>query len=94
MESKSFLWGIICCIKQSTTHGKTNRDWWPNQLRLNILHQNSLRISMGANFNYAEEFKRNRFRTLKMILKKLSQLLKTGGLTWSYGPLFYPFSLA
>jgi catalase-peroxidase len=50
-ESVPFL-GIICCAKnKSTTHGKTNRDWWPNQLRLNILHQNSLENNpMGANW--------------------------------------------
>ena len=39
--------------------GTSNRDWWPNQLNLNILHQNSEKSSpMGKNFNYAEEFKK------------------------------------
>ena len=38
--------------------GRTNRDWWPNQLNLNILHQQSnLSNPMGEKFNYAEEFK-------------------------------------
>ena len=38
--------------------GTTNRDWWPNQLNLNILHQHSsLSNPMGQDFNYAEEFK-------------------------------------
>ena len=37
----------------------TNRDWWPNQLNLNILHQHSsLSDPMGEAFNYAEEFKK------------------------------------
>jgi catalase-peroxidase len=38
--------------------GMTNRDWWPNQLRLDILRQHSTRSNpMGGDFNYAEEFK-------------------------------------
>ena len=37
---------------------KSNADWWPNQLNLKILHQNSpLSDPMGKDFNYAEEFK-------------------------------------
>lgn len=39
-------------------HGTSNRDWWPNQLKLNILHQHSaLSNPMGEEFDYAEEFK-------------------------------------
>ena len=39
--------------------GRLNRDWWPNQLNLRILHQNSaLSNPMGEGFNYAEEFKK------------------------------------
>ncbi|HQP30916.1 MAG TPA: catalase-peroxidase, partial [Deltaproteobacteria bacterium] len=38
--------------------GTSNRDWWPNQLRLEILHQHSSKSNpMGEGFNYAEEFK-------------------------------------
>ena len=38
--------------------GRTNRDWWPKQLNLQILHQqSSLSNPMGEGFNYAEEFK-------------------------------------
>jgi catalase-peroxidase len=41
-----------------TAGGKSNRDWWPNQLNLKILHQHSnLSNPMGEAFNYAEEFK-------------------------------------
>ena len=37
---------------------RSNADWWPNQLNLNILHQHSpLSNPMGESFNYAEEFK-------------------------------------
>jgi catalase-peroxidase len=39
--------------------GTTNRDWWPNQLNLKMLHQNpKSRNPMGEDFNYAEEFKK------------------------------------
>ena len=46
--------------------GTSNRDWWPNQLNLKILHQHS-RMSnpMGAGFNYAEEFKKLDLEALK-----------------------------
>ncbi len=38
--------------------GTSNRDWWPNQLNLRILHQHSSKSNpMGEDFNYAEEFK-------------------------------------
>ncbi len=52
--------------------GATNRDWWPNQLNLNILHQHSsLSNPMGKNFNYAEEFKKLDFEGLKKDLYAL-----------------------
>ena len=77
--------------KQSTSHSKTNRDWWPNQLRLNILRQNSLENNpMGANFNYAEEFKKVDLETLKNDIK---EIITTSQDWWpadygSYGPFF------
>ncbi len=44
--------------KQVAGGGTSNRDWWPNQLNLHILHQHSsLSNPMGEDFNYAEEFK-------------------------------------
>ena len=44
--------------RHATTGARSNRDWWPNQLNLEILHQNSpLSNPMGKEFNYAEEFK-------------------------------------
>jgi catalase-peroxidase len=46
--------------------GTSNRDWWPNQLNLKILHQNSnLSNPMGEDFNYAEEFKKLDLEALK-----------------------------
>jgi catalase-peroxidase len=44
-------------IKQPAGSGTRNRDWWPNQLKLNILRQHSsLSNPMGESFNYAKEF--------------------------------------
>ncbi|MEW6051897.1 MAG: catalase/peroxidase HPI [Candidatus Zixiibacteriota bacterium] len=69
----------------------TNRDWWPNQLNLNILHQNSpLSNPMGEAFNYAEEFKS---LNLKAVKKDLEKLMTTSQDWWPadyghYGPLF------
>jgi catalase-peroxidase len=46
--------------------GTSNRDWWPNQLNLKILHQQSQKSNpMGEEFNYAEEFKKLNLETLK-----------------------------
>ena len=51
---------------------KSNRDWWPNQLNLNILHQySSLSNPMGKEFNYAEEFKKLDLKALKKDLYAL-----------------------
>lgn len=52
--------------------GTTNRDWWPNQLNLKILHQHSLKSNpMDKGFNYAEEFKKLDYKALKEDLYKL-----------------------
>ena len=52
--------------------GKSNRDWWPNQLNLKILHQHShLSNPMGEGFNYAEEFKKLDLAALKKDLYAL-----------------------
>jgi catalase-peroxidase len=47
---------IKCPVMSHTTVGtRSNRDWWPNQLNLKMLHQNSpLSDPMGEGFNYAE----------------------------------------
>ena len=45
--------------KEAARGRRSNRDWWPHQVRLDILHQHSsLSNPMGGAFNYAEEFKR------------------------------------
>jgi catalase-peroxidase len=71
--------------------GTSNRDWWPNQLNLKILHQNSsLSNPMGEDFNYAEEFKKLDLTALK---KDLYALMTASQDWWPadfghYGPLF------
>lgn len=71
--------------------GRTNRDWWPNQLNLNILHQQSnLSNPMGEKFNYAEEFKS---LDLDAVKKDLIALMTDSQDWWPadyghYGPLF------
>jgi len=71
--------------------GTKNRDWWPNQLKLNILRKNSsLSNPMGDDFNYAQEFKSLDLKALKDDLHKLM----TDSQDWwpadfgHYGPLF------
>jgi len=71
--------------------GPSNRDWWPNQLRLEILHQQSSKSNpMGEVFNYAKEFKSLDFKALK---KDLRELMTKSQDWWPadfghYGPLF------
>ena len=56
----------------TTAAGRSNRDWWPNQLNLRILHQHSaLSNPMGADFNYAEAFKALDLQALKADLYAL-----------------------
>ncbi len=71
--------------------GTKNRDWWPNQLKLNILRQHSsLSNPMEKDFNYAEEFKSLDYEGIKKDLHKLM----TDSQDWwpadfgHYGPLF------
>ncbi len=58
--------------KQAAGGGRSNRDWWPNQLNIGMLHQHSsLSNPMGEAFNYAEEFKSLDLNALKQDLYKL-----------------------
>jgi catalase-peroxidase len=52
--------------KRTGSRGTSNRDWWPNQLNLRILHQHSaLSNPMGGKFNYAKEFQKLDLKALK-----------------------------
>jgi catalase-peroxidase len=71
--------------------GRTNRDWWPNQLRLELLHQHSAKSDpMGEAFDYAKEFNSLDYKALKSDLVKLM----TDSQEWwpadfgHYGPQF------
>ena len=58
--------------RQVAGGGTSNRDWWPNQLSLHILHQHSSRSNpLGATFNYAEEFKSLDLKAVKQDLYAL-----------------------
>jgi catalase-peroxidase len=80
-----------CPVMHTSAAFRSNRDWWPNQLNLRILHQNSsLSNPMGEAFNYAEEFKKLDFKALK---KDLYALMTDSQAWWPadfghYGPLF------
>ena len=73
------------------TESNTNRDWWPNQLDLTVLRQNSLKSNpLGESFNYSDEFKKLDYFGLK---KDLIKLMNTSQDWWPadyghYGGLF------
>jgi len=77
--------------KHTTAGAPSNADWWPNQLKLNILHQHSSKADpMGEEFNYAEEFKS---LDLSAVVKDLRALMTDSQDWWPadfghYGPLF------
>ncbi|MEZ2218604.1 catalase/peroxidase HPI [Rhizobium sp. RCC_161_2] len=92
MDTKVDNAGKCPVVHTHTAHGgRSNRDWWPNQLNLRILHQNSsLSNPMGTAFNYAEEFKKLDLQAVKQDL----HALMTDSQEWwpadfgHYGPLF------
>ncbi len=78
-------------LKMGAGSGTTNRDWWPNQLKLNILRQHSSKSNpMGEDFDYAEEFKKLDLAALK---KDLYDVMTDSQDWWPadyghYGPFF------
>jgi len=90
-ESKCPFSGAATVKKTAAGNGPTNRDWWPNQLKLNILRQNALESSpMSEAFNYAEEFNNLDLSALK---NDIYQLMTTSQEWWpadygTYGGLF------
>jgi len=78
-------------VTSNSSSGTSNREWWPNQLNLNILHQHSKKSNPTVeNFNYREEFKKLDYNSLKKDL----HVLMTDSQDWwpadygHYGPFF------
>jgi catalase-peroxidase len=80
-----------CPINHAASGGTSNRDWWPKQLQLGVLHQHSAKSDpMGESFDYAKEFKSLDLQALK---KDLAALMTDSQEWWPadfghYGPLF------
>lgn len=74
-----------------TSSGTSNRDWWPNQLNLNILHQHDKKTNpLGEDFDYAEEFQKLDYEALK---QDITDLMTDSQDWWPadfghYGPFF------
>ena len=80
-----------CPFNHAAGSGTTNRDWWPNQLKVELLHQHSAKSDpMGGDFDYAQEFKS---LDLAAVKKDLAALMTDSQDWWPadfghYGPLF------
>ncbi|MEP5732324.1 MAG: catalase/peroxidase HPI [Sulfitobacter sp.] len=96
MDGNDYENGAKCPVMHSSTKNvthdaRTNKDWWPNQLNLKILHQNGpAGDPMGANFDYAEEFKK---LDLDAVKADLAALMTDSQDWWPadyghYGPMF------
>jgi catalase-peroxidase len=78
------------CPFNHATGGRTNRDWWPNQLRVDLLHQHSAKSDpMDPSFDYAKEFTS---LDLKAVKQDITAVLTDSKSWWPadfghYGPL-------
>jgi catalase-peroxidase len=84
-------------LTTNNSNGTSNREWWPNQLNLSILHQHDKKSNpMDEGFNYADEFKKLDYEGLK---KDLHDLMTNSQAWWPadyghYGPFFYSNDMA
>ncbi|MGV1013694.1 MAG: catalase/peroxidase HPI [Methyloceanibacter sp.] len=91
MDAKADESAGKCPFHHAAGSGRSNRDWWPNQLHLAILHQHSSKSDpLGKDFDYAEEFKKLDLEALK---KDLHALMTDSQDWWPadfghYGPMF------
>jgi len=82
---------LKCPFPHASGGGTSNKDWWPNSLRLDLLHQHTSKSDpMGQGFDYAREFKSLDYKALK---KDLAKLMTDSQPWWPadfghYGPLF------
>ncbi len=90
-KDKSTLAESKCPVAHGARQFRSNAEWWPNQVNLRVLHQNSpLSDPMGKEFNYAAEFKT---LDLNAVIKDLHVLMTDSQEWWpadfgNYGPLF------
>src|SRR5213595_2218905 len=90
MDAKTDESAGKCPVMHTTFVSRSNRDWWPNQLNIQVLHQNStLSDPMGEAFDYAKEFKS---LDLNAVIKDLHALMTESQDWWPadfghYGPL-------
>jgi catalase-peroxidase len=84
-----------CPFHQAKSEGTSNRDWWPDQLRVDLLNQHSSKSDpLGQTFNYREEFQKLDYEALKNDLR----MLMTDSQEWwpadfgHYGPQFIRMS--
>jgi len=91
MDAESKCPVIHGAVTKNSGSATANRDWWPNQLNLSILHQHDKKSNpMDLDFNYREEFKKLDYDTLK---KDLNHLMTDSQDWWPadyghYGPFF------
>ncbi len=91
MDKKTDTSAGKCPVIHTAVGVRSNRDWWPEQLNLKILHQNSrLSDPMDEAFDYAKEFKKLDLKALK---KDINKVMKTSQDWWPadfghYGPFF------
>ena len=84
-------------LASNSSTGTSNKDWWPNQLNLSILHQHDQKGDpMDSDFDYAEEFKKLDYDALK---KDLNDLMTDSQDWWPadyghYGPFFIQNDMA